>query len=86
MYIIVIVDQFSTLVECVALPSQSAELVAKTIFKYCVVAFGCPLAIYTNVGRIRMAIYVKGSVTFYKLEQHEQHRISLIVQRTSTAL
>ncbi|XP_033731103.1 uncharacterized protein LOC117320667 [Pecten maximus] len=45
------IDQFSKWIECVALPNQSADLIAREFFSRFVVTFGCPLAIHTDQGR-----------------------------------
>jgi len=50
-YILVMIDQFSKWIECVAQPNQKAELVAKEFFEYFVVTFGWPLAVHTDQGK-----------------------------------
>jgi predicted aspartyl protease len=50
-YILVIIDQFSKWVDCVALPDQKAERVAYEFFVRFVANFGCPVEIHTDQGR-----------------------------------
>ena len=50
-YVLVMIDQFSKWIECVALPNQSADLVAREFFNHFVVTFGCPLTIHTDQGK-----------------------------------
>ncbi|XP_060064941.1 uncharacterized protein LOC132545285 [Ylistrum balloti] len=45
------IDQFSKWIECVALPNQKAELIAKEFFERFVVTFGCPLTVHTDQGK-----------------------------------
>ena len=49
-YILSIIDQFTKWIECVALPSQKAELVAKAFLHHFIVIFGCPLEVHTDQG------------------------------------
>ena len=50
-YILVMVDQFTKLVELAASPAQNAELTASTFLKLFVVTFGCRLEIHSDQGR-----------------------------------
>ena len=50
-YILMMVDQFTKWVECVPLPSQTAEMVAKAAVDGFLSRFGCPLEIHTDQGR-----------------------------------
>ncbi|XP_033728147.1 protein NYNRIN-like [Pecten maximus] len=50
-YVLVMIDQLLKWIECVALPNQSADLIARKFFSRFVVTFRCPLAIHTNQGR-----------------------------------
>ena len=49
-YILMIVDQFSKWVECIALPSQTAEITAKAAIDHFFSRFGCPLQIHSDQG------------------------------------
>ena len=49
-YILMIVDQFSKWVECIALPSQTAELTAKAAVDNFFSRFGYPFQIHTDQG------------------------------------
>ncbi len=49
-YILVIVDQFTKWFECVAIPDQSAEVVAKAFVNQYVSRFGPPLEIHSDQG------------------------------------
>lgn len=49
-YILMIVDQFTKWVECLPLPSQTAEQTAKAFVDQFVARFGCPLQIFTDRG------------------------------------
>jgi transposase InsO family protein len=48
--ILVIVDQFTKWVECIPLPSQTAEVTARAAINEFFTRFGCPLQIFTNQG------------------------------------
>lgn len=50
-YVRVMVDQFTKWVDCVPLPSQTAEVTAKAAVDEFFVRFGCPLEIFTDQGR-----------------------------------
>ncbi|GFR82442.1 Pol polyprotein [Elysia marginata] len=50
-YILVMVDQFTKWVECIALPNQTAELTAKTAVIEFFMRFGLPFQIHTDQGR-----------------------------------
>ena len=50
-YILVIVDQFTKWVECIPLPSQTAEVTARAAVNEFFCRFGCPLQIFTDQGR-----------------------------------
>ena len=50
-YVLVMVDQFTKWVDCVPLPSQTAEVTAKAAVDEFFVRFGCPLEIFTDQGR-----------------------------------
>ena len=49
-YILVIVDQFTKWVECIPLPSQTAEVTARAAVNEFFCRFGCPLQIFTDQG------------------------------------
>ncbi|GFO02428.1 Pol polyprotein [Plakobranchus ocellatus] len=46
-----IVDQFTKWVECLPLPSQTAEVTASAAVREFFSRFGCPLQIFTDQGR-----------------------------------
>ena len=50
-HILVMVDQFTKWVECVPLPSQTAEVTAHAAVREFFGRFGCPLQIFTDQGR-----------------------------------
>ena len=50
-HILVMVDQFTKWVECVPLPSQTAEVTARAAVNEFFCRFGCPLEIFTDQGR-----------------------------------
>jgi hypothetical protein len=50
-YVLVMVDQFTKWVECVPLPSQTAEVTASTAVSQFFARFGCPFQIFTDQGR-----------------------------------
>ena len=50
-YILVMVDQFTKLVQLAALPAQNAEMTADAFLKHFIVTFGCPLEVHTDQGR-----------------------------------
>ena len=50
-YILMIVDQFTKWVECIPLPVQSAEMIAKAVVDQVLSRFGCPIEIHTDQGR-----------------------------------
>ena len=50
-YILMMVDQFTKWVECVPLPLQTAEVVAKAAVDGFLSRFGCPLEIHTDQGK-----------------------------------
>ena len=49
-YILVMIDQFTKWIECVALPDAKAERVAQEFLIHFVVTFGCPLEVHTDQG------------------------------------
>ena len=49
-YILVLVDQYTELIELTALPTQNAELTTKAFLKHFIVTFGCPLEVHTDQG------------------------------------
>ena len=49
-YILVMVDQFTKWVECIPLPSQTAEVTAKAVIDNFFTRFGCLLHILTDQG------------------------------------
>ena len=50
-YVLVMVDQFTNWVECVPLPSQTAEVTATAAVNEFFSRFGCPFQIFTDQGR-----------------------------------
>jgi transposase InsO family protein len=50
-YVLMMVDQFTKWVECVPLPSQTAEATAQAAVQEFFTRFGCPLQIHTDQGR-----------------------------------
>jgi transposase InsO family protein len=50
-YVLVMVDQFTKWVECVPLPSQTAELTASAAVNEFFARFGCPFQVFTDQGR-----------------------------------
>lgn len=50
-FVLVIVDQFTKWIDCVALPDQKAERIAYEFFVHFVANFGCPVEIHTDQGR-----------------------------------
>ena len=50
-YVLVMVDQFTKWVECVPLPSQTAEVTASAAVTHFFARFGCPFQIFTDQGR-----------------------------------
>ena len=50
-YVLMMVDQFTKWVECIPLPSQTAEVTAKAAVDHFFSRFGCPLHIFTDEGR-----------------------------------
>ena len=50
-YVLVMVDQFTKWIECIPLPSQSAELTAKAALNEMFCRLGCPFEIFTDQGR-----------------------------------
>ena len=46
-----IIDQFSKWLECLPLPNQNAETVAKTFVSEFVSRFGCPFELHTDQGK-----------------------------------
>jgi transposase InsO family protein len=49
-YVLMIVDQFTKWVECIALPSQTAEQTAQAVVDQFFSRFGCPFQIFTDRG------------------------------------
>jgi transposase InsO family protein len=49
-YVLMVVDQFTKWVECLPLPSQTAEQTAKAVVDHFFSRFGCPLQIFTDRG------------------------------------
>ena len=49
-YVLMIVDQFTKWVECLPLPSQTAEQTAAALVDQFIARFGCPLQIFTDRG------------------------------------
>ena len=49
-YVLMIVDQFTKWVECLPLPSQTAEQTARAFVDQFIARFGCPLQIFTDRG------------------------------------
>ena len=49
-YILSIIDQFTKWIECVALPNQKAELVARAFLNQFICIFGCPMEVHTDQG------------------------------------
>ena len=49
--ILMMIDQFTKWVECIPLPNQSTEVVAKAVIDEFFSRFGCPLEIHTDQGR-----------------------------------
>ena len=53
---LMLVDQFTKCVECVPLPSQTAEVTARAVIKeFFSVVSGSPFEIFTDQGRISKA-------------------------------
>jgi hypothetical protein len=50
-HILMMVDQFTKWVECIPLPSQSAEETAKAAVNQFFSRFGCPFQVFTDQGR-----------------------------------
>ncbi|XP_048242778.1 uncharacterized protein LOC125375886 [Haliotis rufescens] len=50
-YILMMVDQFTKWVECIALPTQTAEVTAKAAVDVFFSRFGCPFKVFTDQGR-----------------------------------
>ena len=50
-YVLMMVDQFTKWVECVPLPSQTAEVTAHAAVQEFFTRFGCPFQIHTDQGR-----------------------------------
>ena len=50
-YVLMMVDQFTKWVECIPLPSQTAEHTAAAAVNEFFSRFGCPLHIFTDQGR-----------------------------------
>ena len=50
-HVLVKVDQFTKWVECVLLPSQTAEVTASAAVSHFFARFGCPFQIFTDQGR-----------------------------------
>ena len=50
-YVLMMVDQFTKWVECVPLPSQTAEVTAKAAVDQFFSRFGCPFQVFTDQGR-----------------------------------
>ena len=50
-YIMMMVDNFTKWVECVPLPSQTAEIIARTAINEFFARFGYPYEIFTDQGR-----------------------------------
>ena len=50
-YVLVMVDQFTKWVECIPLPSQTAEVTATTAVNEFFSRFGCPFQIFKDLGR-----------------------------------
>jgi transposase InsO family protein len=50
-YVLVMVDQFTKWVECVPLPSQTAEVTASAAVNVFFARFGCPFQVFTDQGR-----------------------------------
>ena len=50
-YILMMVDSFTKWVECVPLPSQTAEMTARAAINEFFVRFGYPFEIFTDQGR-----------------------------------
>ena len=48
--VLMMIDQFTKWVECVPLPNQTIDLVAKTVVDEFFARFGCPLEIHTDQG------------------------------------
>ena len=49
--LLVMVNQFTRWVECIPLPSQTAEITATAAFNDFFSRFGCPFQIFTDQGR-----------------------------------
>lgn len=50
-YLLMMVDQFTKWIECVPLPSQTAEVTARAAVDHFFSRFGCPLQVHTDQGR-----------------------------------
>lgn len=50
-YILMLFDQFSKWLECLPLPNQNAETVAKTLVDEFISRFGCPFELHTDQGK-----------------------------------
>ncbi len=50
-YILMIIDQFTKWLECIPIPDQTAETVAKAVVDDFIARMGCPLEIHTDQGR-----------------------------------
>jgi hypothetical protein len=50
-YVLVMVDQFTNWVECVPLPSQTAEVTASAAVNEFFARFGCLFQVFTDQGR-----------------------------------
>lgn len=50
-YVLMMIDQFTKWLECVAVPEQNAETVAQQFMQHFIVTFGCPLEVHTDQGK-----------------------------------
>lgn len=50
-HILMMVDQFTKWMECVPLPSQTAEVTARAAVNECFARFGYPIQIHSDQGR-----------------------------------
>ena len=62
--VLVILDQFTKSVECIALPSQTAEVTATAAVNDFFSCFGCHLQIFTDKGRYFESFSVLSSSSF----------------------
>lgn len=81
--ILVMVDQFTKWVECVPLPSQTAEVTARAAVNEFFARFGFPFNIFTDQGRNFSNPYVKCS-KFTKVAQHHTGLLPTVRLKDST--